>query len=177
MVITIIIVVVFAQPKYKEIEVVSSKLEEKEKEFNGQLFLASEVNKITKDFEPTLKEIEVFDELLPKKISTADLLVQIDYLASRNGLIIKDVSFGDVKRNVVKGGGEYSSLPVSLKISGSYNAFLNFSKDVQKNKHLMDIVNLEIVPVPIPKASATSTLPVNVEPTFNYNLVLNVYYQ
>jgi len=172
--IAIVLALSFIEPKYEEIKFVSNGLIEKEREAEGQRFLIREVGNLSDEFASTLKEISKFDSLLPSSINIADLLVQMDYIVSRNGLIINNIDFSDTSKRAVKSF-KYSSVNVRLNVTGSYNAFLNFSEDIKNNYHLMNINRLSVSSVESdlgPEEDLVLT-----EPIFTFDMDIEVYYQ
>ncbi len=169
--IAVILTVVFVEPKYREVGVVSASLTAKGQELDGYQYIIKEVGNINKEFAPILKNNQRINDILPKSKNIADLLVEIDYIISRNGLIAKDVSFSTpIKKSVRKG--EYYIILANLKISGSYDSFLNFSEDIKNNKHLMDIVKFSIS-----RSSQVIEEDVVIEPIFDFDVSINAYYQ
>lgn len=135
--IAVVVAVVFVDKKYSEISAVKNTLQAKENELKGWQEAIYKVEEINKKFALILKDVEKIDELLPEEKNIADLFVQMDYIISRNGLVAKTVSFSPVSETQVKNG-KYSVIRIKLELAGSYEAFMSFIGDIEKNIHLMD---------------------------------------
>ncbi len=173
MFIAVIFAVVLVEPKYKEIVAVSEAIVLKEKELEGQRFLVREVDNISKEFDPVLKKLSIFDELVPKSVNLADLLFKIDYLASRNGLVITEVDFSDPVDIKVKKG-KYKVVKAKMKLAGSYESFLNFSDDIKNSKQLMDIVEFTVEGKAV---EDPATNKISIGDVFDFSVTINSYYQ
>ena len=190
--ITVVVAVVFAEPKFREIQLINQSLEEKQKEFDAQQFLIREMDGLNKKFLPIIEKIDKLKDVLPSSVNIADLLVQMEYIASRNAVIIKNISFSGPNKATVKNG-QYSVVGVNMSISGTYEALLSFNDDIKNNIHLMDIKSLSISragsagdnsePNSDENLTSTSTEETVVisntpkKPIFNYNVAIDVYYQ
>jgi Tfp pilus assembly protein PilO len=176
--IAVVIAIVFTDAKYIEMVFISDALQKKEKEFKGQQLLVREVEALNKEFAANIKDLKRVDKYLPLSKNVADLLVQMDYMTSRNGLIMKDVSFYSEEKKRTVDSGEYSVVSVDLKMAGSYNSFVNFSKDVKNSLHLMDIVNFSIK-AENNNSEEEGVLDENIsqEPVLQFSINLDAYYQ
>lgn len=141
--IAVVVAVVFVDKKYSEISVVKTTLQAKENELGGWQDAFYKIEEINKRFASILKDVEKIDELLPEDKNIADLFVQMDYLISRNGLVAKKITFSPVSTVQVRNG-KYSVIRISLELAGSYEAFMNFIEDIEKNIHLMDVSEFSI---------------------------------
>jgi len=181
--IAVVVAVVFTDAKYREMLSVSNTLQEKENEFKGQQLLVREVEALSKEFAANIKDLKKVDRYLPPSKDIADLLVQIDYMTSRNGLIMKDINFSSGNDKKIVGSGKYSIISVKLNMAGSYNSFLNFSEDIKTSIHLMDIVDFIVKAEKIKEEDTTkedNTLlikNINQEPVLNFDVNINTYYQ
>lgn len=141
--IAVVATAVFVDQKYREIASVKSALLSKESELNGWQEASKKIEEVNKKFASALKEVEKIDEILPKDKNIADLFVQMDYIISRNGLVAKKISFAPSPDVQVKNG-KYSIERINLELVGTYESFLNFIKDIEKNEHLMDVSNFSV---------------------------------
>ncbi|MBI3671759.1 type 4a pilus biogenesis protein PilO [Candidatus Azambacteria bacterium] len=174
--IAVICAVVFTEPEFRSIAVMKNSLKTKQAEFDGQYLLIQEVDNINKDFAKVLENVNKVNDVLPKFTSIADLLVRMDYLTSRNGLVIKDISF-DGPSDRVADSSKYLGVRVNLKVVGSYASFLNFGNDIKNNRHLMDISQFSISGNPMILEPQTKGRGEQPERTFNFDIKIDVYYQ
>jgi len=141
--IAVVVAVVFTDTKYRDEVTIAKTLQEKEQEFQARQILIKEVDALNKEFSASLKELERIDKYLPASKNVADLLLQLDYMSSRNGLVMQNVNFSKPAERTA-GSGKYSVIYVKLKVAGSYNSFLNFAEDVKNSIHLMNIVGFQV---------------------------------
>ncbi len=184
LILAVITGVVFTDAKYREMLFLSDALLQKENEFQGQQLLVREVESLSKEFSANIKDLEKIDRYIPKTKNIADLLVQMDYMTLRNGLIMKDVSFSSNDKKNTVGKGEYSIVTVNLSLAGSYNSFLNFSEDVRSSKHLMDIISFDVKAEKSNENTSNDdgdfyilNSKISQEPVLYFNVKINTYYQ
>jgi|GEM_PF-2583850 len=179
--IAVLIAVIFTDTKYREMISVTDTLQKKENEFKGQQILVREVETLNKEFAANIKDLKKVDKYLPPTKNIADLLVQMDYMASRNGLIIKDVKFLSENSQRMVGSGKYSVISVKLNLAGSYNSFLNFSEDIKNSMHLMDIISFSVKADKTDKSDVeeeeVSEKALKQEPVLYFDVDIDAYYQ
>jgi len=115
------------------------------------------------------EELENLLSVMPKQEELSALLIQLEGLATGNGLIMESVDFGKIEQDSqaqeprlgdeLQGGiapensqansqgtqiQPYKILLVSLKLNGAYGAFKNYLRAVEKNKRIMDVVSLSL---------------------------------
>ena len=175
--IAVVVAVVFLDSKYREMITISDAIQKKEAEFKGEQILIQEVGALNKEFSGTIKALEKVDEYIPASKNIADLLLQLDYMSSRNGLVMKDVSFPSQAERT-SDSGKYSVVFVNLSMAGSYSSFINFADDVKSSIHLMNIVSFDI------KAEQSSSDNtdnpdglIRQEPVLDIDINLEAYYQ
>jgi len=177
--IAVIIAVVFVQDQYATKNLIQENINAKNNELEGQRSLISEIDSIQKELASKLDRLNKVDEILPKSASVADILVNMEFLTSRNGLEIRGISFSGPITKDVDGKGKYSVMRVNLQTAGSYTAFLNFNNDITKSSNLMDARKVSIYTQNIiedtSKEGGDSTT-VH-DPTFFFNYEIDIYYQ
>lgn len=89
-------------------------------------------------------------KMIPSGSDTISLVIDFNQLAVRNSLLMKSIDFGGVGsgRSVSQAGvapdlriGAYT-LPISLDISGSYDAFRRYLTDLELNQRVIDVSSL-----------------------------------
>lgn len=70
-------------------------------------------------------------------------LIQFEALANNNGMIMDNISFGNLQAAEK---GEVGVFPIDLKVNGSYVAFKNYLEALAKNLSLIDVetINFQI---------------------------------
>lgn len=84
------------------------------------------------------------NKLLPSQPDSIKFILEIEKIAQQNGLIIKDIDIRDEAGLGQKTASEakeqlFESIPVAMKIVGSYKSFYSFLMDTERNLRLMDI--------------------------------------
>lgn len=148
------------KPKYDQtVQVISVINKQDEADFENK---KKELQKI-KDILKSYNEVE--DSYKKKILSIApvrenkeEIFSEINYLVSRNGLILQSVSLSegggyDISDSISSGGenylasGEIKKVTISLRVGGTdYEAFKNFLSAMENNLPLLDVVNLSIDP-------------------------------
>jgi Tfp pilus assembly protein PilO len=86
-------------------------------------------------------------KLVPDHVDNVRLILDLDSMASRYGMRVKDVVIeGDKSREVRgqigPGDTAYESVILSFTVSGSYDAFRGYLSDLEKSLRLVDVVGL-----------------------------------
>jgi len=131
-------------------------------------------------------ELEKIFSALPQKDDIPGLLVNLEALASKNGLIIKNVNFTEEAQkgksaNDNSGGAtpeNSSSLSISsvkgllttLVLSGDYSSFLNFLRSAETSLRLMDVEALSF-------QQANNILGDGLSVSSDFSVNLKVYYR
>ncbi|MEK7452609.1 MAG: type 4a pilus biogenesis protein PilO [Patescibacteria group bacterium] len=179
LIIAVIIYIIFIEPKYAEVKVTAESLIVKNNEFDGYSAFIKDIGNIVKESEGDLKSIQKIDSILPASKNTSDVLVRLDYIASRNGLLMKDVKFSNPVAKSQKTG-KYSIIDVKLFLLGSYNSFLNFSKDIKSSNPLMDIIDIKFSNNKKDEDRNKETkdeVGLSLDPIFEFEMNISLYYQ
>jgi Tfp pilus assembly protein PilO len=95
-----------------------------------------EFNKIAIPYKEKKTEVDKINEMIPPEPDMIYSLVQFETLASQNGMVMKNISFGTLEASSEKNIGIF---PVSLTLEGSYENFKSFIDNLSKNLFLMDV--------------------------------------
>jgi len=151
------------EKKLNETQSLREKLADLEKKYNG---MASEADKVA--------------EAVPAEQDISGLLVQVEELASRNGLILQDVNFSvvEAKKNqspaAIAAAAKAATPPgikiltVSLSLNGTYPSLKNFVKSIENNLRIMDILTIDFS---LQKAEAGALA------NQDFKISLNTYYR
>ncbi|MEI8123657.1 MAG: type 4a pilus biogenesis protein PilO [bacterium] len=85
------------------------------------------------------------ERLLPSNIDNIRLIIEISDIAQKRGLIVRNISVGDVKESSNSIGvsdSEFGTLSLKFSVNSSYNNLLLFLKDLQNNLRLVDVTDL-----------------------------------
>ncbi|MEK7178409.1 MAG: type 4a pilus biogenesis protein PilO [Patescibacteria group bacterium] len=128
--------------------------------------LTANLERLIGQYNERASDLASFSKAIPVGQNIPELLINLEALASENGLIFSGVDFKpkDLKAPNVK------TLIMEIKIKGSYSAFQNYLKAVEKSLRLFDVTRVSFNGIAPGQANANLN---NLE----FNLLINTYYQ
>lgn len=92
-------------------------------------------------------DLNRLQKLIPDHVDNVRLILDLDSMATRYGMRVKDVTIeGDKSRatrgEIGSGDAPYESLILSFTVSGSYDVFRQYLADLEKSLRLVDVVGL-----------------------------------
>lgn len=128
--------------------------------------LTASLGKLIGQYGERTADFNYFSKAIPAGQDIPGLLVSLEALASENGMIFSSVNFKpkDLKTPGVK------ILTVEIKTMGSYPAFQNYLKAMEKSLRLFDVVSVSFSGIAPGQTGASAN---NLE----FNLLVNAYYQ
>lgn len=110
-------------------------------------------------------DIASLNKAIPSGQNIPELLVNLEAIASESGLIFGSVNFKpkDFKAQGIK------TLVSEIKVKGSYPAFLNYLKALEKSLRIFDVISVSFAGVSPGQVGAKLD---NLE----FNLIVNTYY-
>lgn len=162
-----LVVLLLIMPAFDSISIVRQIVSEKQLSLEQAKLFNQQIT--DKNSRYKSEELENLLSVLPKQEELSALLIQLEGLASGNGLIMESVDFSKIEQdtraqepqpadelqeNVAPENGfvnlqevqarPYKILLVSLKLNGAYGAFKNYLQAVEKNRRIMDVVSLSL---------------------------------
>lgn len=139
-----------ARAMKREIDVSMSSLDTAEKLKTSREELIAKYNAIPKS------DLDNLKTLLPDSVDNIRLIIQIDSIASRNGLsILRNVEYQTAKKTTVAEAQmqspdafrkPYGEFTISFQTTGQYKNFLSFVSDLEENLRIVDITTVEFEP-------------------------------
>lgn len=118
-----VLIFIFASwPAYQQFKNLQANNKTKQQEFLHQQKILQESK--------NLANIDKLDKILPDKPEIPELIVQLEALASENGMILKSINFNKDK------------LTAQVQLAGKYQAFKKYLQALESNLRLLDITNL-----------------------------------
>lgn len=144
----------YLKPLYKEIDSLRSQVADKREIVSLKQRSIEKVKELKANYNliEEKKKKKVF-YILPTAPEIPNLLVQLEALASENGMMFEDVTFTESelknttkrrskeKESEKKGG--LKELTVDIKLNGRYEAFRNYLKALEQNIRIIDIVSID----------------------------------
>ena len=174
--VSIAVFVTVINPRYKEVQKIktdvagfNSRLSAAEALKSGREELINKYNSISK---ADLDNIKI---LLPDSVDNIRLIIQLDALATKNGLSsLRDVQYETLKsdQGVSAPGANvsvqkpYGEFTMSFSTTGPYKNFLSFVSDLESNLRLVDVLEVKFNP----------SLAANLVDNLNYTVKLKTYW-
>jgi len=186
--ISLTLIFVFILPLFSLIKAMYSDLDIKNQEIEALKELSEKIEKIQGSYDSISEAVEKILVTVPKEKDLPQLLVQFEKLALNNGLLLKLMRFGEIEekteKDFIRNVNDYEtlnqsekvlssfpSLPVLIKVVGSYSAFKNYIISLEKSVRSMDIYLINF-------SSSNQTLNLlGNSGIFEFNLGVNVYYE
>lgn len=143
---------VFTKPIYEDISELRAQVSSYDEALSNSKALENERDKLTSKFNGISKEdLDKLKKLLPDNIDNIRLILEIEKIASPYGMLLKDVKYNASESQtttpdgIIQGGSpdtgsqDYKILNMEFSVSGSYNNFLNFTRDLESNLRIIDI--------------------------------------
>lgn len=154
-IISIIGFMYFVEPIYKDVLEARTLLSSYETGLARLTSLLNEKDKlITKEHSINDYNQDRINKLLPANIDNIRLIIEIQEIASIYGMTVKDIKFDEAKnmkeevqpeagvKQVAKND-DYGTLNFYFSVEGSYNNFLNFTRDLENNLRIIDISSIQ----------------------------------
>lgn len=177
---------VFTNPMYVEVGELRAKLASYNEALGNSKALENERDKLTGKYNAISKDdLDKLEKLLPENIDNIRLILEIEKIASPYGMVLKDVKYdtsakeekADKLLPTVSVGAGLSSVPenygvwnLAFSTSGSYNNFLNFTRDLENNLRVVDIESVEFSSDTAPRLLA------NLPETYKYDFKIKTYW-
>ncbi len=154
----------FTDPKYQEIKKIQAEVSAYDNTLNNSKDLLkirdnllAVYNNISRE---DLKRLEL---LLPDNVDNIRLVMDIDTIASRYGVVIKNLKFksSPSSENFDPKVEKIKSLDLSFSVDSGYETFLAFIRDLEDSLRIIDLVEIKFI------AKETSS---NIEPTQNVTI-------
>lgn len=145
----------FTIPTYEEISVLKADVDSYNEALNNSKALENERDKLTSKYNAISKDdLSKLQKLLPDNIDNIRLILEIEKIASPYSMVLKDVKYNtdesDKTTSALSGGvqgglaetasqRDYRILNMEFSVTGTYNNFLNFTKDLESNLRIIDI--------------------------------------
>ena len=129
------------------------------------------------------------EKLLPDNINSIRLILEIEQIASPYGMVLTNIKYdspsstsaktADTSTVVVQGGDaaqasskDYGVFDLEFFTTGTYNNFINFTKDLESNLRIIDIDSVSISP----NTDISVVNKKNSSDTYNYDFKIKTYW-
>jgi len=152
---------IYVKPRYEEVRAIKKEVSS----YNGNLDTADKLKTSREELIAQYNSIPKSDldnlkTLLPDSVDNIRLIIQVDLLATRNGLsTVRNVNYQlkDVAAATGASGQQagqspesakrpYGEFVISFETTGQYKNFLSFLSDLEANLRLVDITKIDFTP-------------------------------
>ncbi|MDP2789055.1 MAG: hypothetical protein Q8O46_03335 [bacterium] len=148
----------FVGPSYGDISSLKEQMSSYREALDNAKTLESERDKLTTKYNTVdpdnLKKIE---KLLPDSVDNIRLILEIEKIALSYGMLLKDVRYDIMRKSdvpkdsaIVQSGEisseinkDYGTWDLSFSIQGTYDNFVNFLKDLERNLRIVDVSSIQ----------------------------------
>jgi Tfp pilus assembly protein PilO len=153
---TILIGVYYIKPVYADITALQEKISERNDILAQAISVIEKRNKLESDL-ASIDEAKIarLDLLMPKKIDTVRLIIDIKDIAEMYGLEMRGVKVDDAKKvttNTVPGQegaptpqDPFDVISLDMTIAGAYQNFIPFLSDIEQSIKILDLTKLDII--------------------------------
>ena len=153
---------VFTNPLYNDITLLRTTMASYNEALNNSKALENERDKLTAKYNSIDPDnLAKIRKLLPENIDNIRLILEIEQIAAPYGMVLKDVKYSTTSdkengKNVplptgaVQGGSvvssprkDYGVWDLEFSTAGTYNNFLNFTRDLESNLRMVDISSIQ----------------------------------
>jgi hypothetical protein len=182
---------VFTKPMYDDIGALRTQIASYNEALDNSKTLENERDVLTNKYnaiDPS--NLTKIQTLLPDSIDNIRLILEIGQIAAPYGMVLKDVQYNatnptDAAAATAPGGvvgagaataaaspdQNYGVWDLSFSTTGTYNNFINFTKDLESNLRIVDISSVQF------SADDTSgAVNSNVPPSYNYSFKIKTYW-
>lgn len=173
----------FTNPIYKDISELRTEVASYNEALGNSKALENERDKLTAKYNSIDPDnLTKLQKLLPESIDNIRLILEIEKIALPYGMVLKDVKYNTVEKNTgtitpIQGGTaavsvnkDYGVWNLEFSTEGSYNNFINFTKDLENNLRIVDISSIDFISTDTRVSSATSI------PFYKYNFKIKTYW-
>lgn len=133
----------YTKPTYEEISTINDEISQYETALNQVSEIQKTRGELMAEYEQIPQDnLYVLSRILPTSFDRVRFLIEMDRIATANGLTAQDVSFSNSSGEGTSG--IYQSTEVSFSTSGSYEEVQSFIRDVEQSARLIDITELSI---------------------------------
>ena len=177
---------VFAKPLYNDISVLREQATSYNEALSNSKALENERDKLTKKYNTISSEnLEKIKKLLPENVDNIRLILEIEKIALPYGMVLRDVRYDTFRKTTeTEGGGaviggdetdqlsrkNYGTWSLEFSTQGTYDKFISFIKDLEKNLRIVDISSITF------SSNLTPGLNPSLRESYQYSFKINTYW-
>jgi len=172
-IITLIIVFLFALPQYEESKELQAKVAEKNAEYNGKSIYYQKISDLMLELENKQVALKKVESALPIDFSIASVAYFLQKKASESGLIIKSFNFSDtVSPNSAEQNKAIKDISFNIDLAGNYQGLKNFLYSLEKSSRIFEINTISFASLAPPQTGQPVKNPL---PVYNFKLEIKTH--
>lgn len=130
-------------PEWKTVNELKDEKILQEKSLEDLKDTIANINELSNKYDKSEEDINKLAIAIPSTPQIPELLIQVEELVKKNGLILGNIDF-----SVEGGGGEgllqsdIGTIAINVSVEGTYAGLKNILNDIEKNIRLMDVVSV-----------------------------------
>ncbi|MFA6257815.1 MAG: hypothetical protein WC671_02260 [Candidatus Paceibacterota bacterium] len=180
---------IFTNPLYNNISALNLEIASYDGALDNSKMFEDERDKLTSKYNQIIPEnLTKLQKLLPNNVDNIRLILEIGQIALPYGMVLKDVKYNvtdtktattEGKGTVIKGGSavetskDYGVFDLEFSISGTYNDFISFTKDLESNLRIVDISSITFSSN---TGGAGNNSKINSSEIYKYDFKIKTYY-
>ena len=177
-----------AEPFWSSVKILHQEIEQKKLEIKTTEEILDKTAELDQEYQDLKEEADKISLSLPKEEDIPYLLIQLENLASANGLLLEKIDFGQLSgqsktaksqslsssEQAKKIGPPFPSSSLNVKLNGSHDALKGYLASLENNIRSMDVssISFDVKGEEKQKSSPSSSLDI-----FEFDLNINIYYQ
>lgn len=139
-----IVFFVWTQPLFNEVKDLMSQSSSFEEALSTSRQIQEKRNSLLSQYNKISKEnVGRLNKLLPSQPDSIKYILEIEKVAQQNGIILKDIDIREETEGIQKAVSEkeslFESVPLSMKVIGSYKSFYSFLGNLERSLRLTDV--------------------------------------
>ncbi len=186
--ITVSLFFIFTNPLYNDISTLREQVASYNAALDNSKALENERDKLTAKYNAiNPDDLTKLQKLLPNNVDNIRLILEIGQIAAPYGMVLKDVKYSVTETDtaaktgtVVQGGGaanaapkDYGVFDLGFSTSGTYDNFINFTKNLEKNLRIVDISSIAFSSS---GAVASANTKINSSEVYSYDFKIKTYW-
>jgi Tfp pilus assembly protein PilO len=145
----------FTDPLYNKLAAVRTQMASYNEALDNSKALENERDKLTAKYNSiNPDDLMRLEKLLPENVDNIRLILEIEEIAAPYGMVLKDIKYNTTEKDLPAAGignaaevgsirqaapKDYGIFDLEFSTSGTYNNFINFTKDLESNLRIVDI--------------------------------------
>ncbi len=155
--ITLILIIFFVLPKYRDFRSSQADLGKIEAEFNGKYAYYSGISKAFRDLQEHQESVDKIDSALPKNPPIADIVYFFQEKSREKGLIIKSLFLA--KFSALDSENGVREIAFSLNLAGTYSSLKSFLYSIEDSARLFEVSSISFSSSILQESSESQAVP------------------